>query len=83
VAKIWNFNIKSYFSTVKIKLLITLASAVLFVVFLGIDLKAGNNSTMDKWMSFGMGLTAPIFLSGAIASVLFYRKQKVAQPDSK
>ena len=60
----------------KIKLLITLISGVLLVLFLLIDLKSADNSAIDKWTSFGLGLMAPIFVSGIIATVVSYRKQK-------
>lgn len=58
----------------KIKLLITLVSAVLLVVFLIIDLKTTNDSATDKWASFGLGLTVPILVS-SIISIVRTRKQ--------
>ncbi|HWD86702.1 MAG TPA: hypothetical protein VG367_01160 [Mucilaginibacter sp.] len=58
----------------KIKLLIALLSAVLFVVFLCIDLKAGNDPTTDKWTSFGMGLTVPILVASLVSAISLYRK---------
>ncbi|HVV54491.1 MAG TPA: hypothetical protein VHC47_04175 [Mucilaginibacter sp.] len=60
----------------KIKLLISVLSAILFVFFLAIDLKAGHDSATDKWMSFGMGVMAPVCLAGLISTVMLYRKQK-------
>lgn len=59
----------------KIKLLITLISAVLLVVFLIIDLQSAHNSVTDKWTSFGLGLAAPILVAGII-SIVRARRQK-------
>jgi len=58
----------------KFKFLIAFLSAVLFLIFLTIDLKTAHDSTMDKWMSFGMGLTVPIFVASLISTVMLYRK---------
>ncbi|MBS1526874.1 MAG: hypothetical protein JST19_14560 [Bacteroidetes bacterium] len=58
----------------KIKLLIPLLSAVLFVVFLAIDLKANHDSALDKWMSFGMGITVPVFIASLVSADRLRRK---------
>jgi len=60
----------------KIKLLLAIASAFLLVLFLIIDLKSIHDSTTDKWASFGLGMMAPIFIAGIIATIIRYRKQK-------
>ncbi len=61
----------------KIKLLITVVSAVLLVVFLIIDLKSVNDSATDKWTSFGLGAMAPILVSGVISIVRAWRQKAV------
>jgi hypothetical protein len=69
VAKIRIFNVKSYISAMKIKLLVTIAGGILAAVFLYISLTAKQDSTTDKWASFGLGATTVIFVSGLIAAI--------------
>lgn len=52
----------------KMKLLVPIVTGVLTVLFLYISSTTGN-STVDKWTSFGMGITTAIFVSSLIAVI--------------
>jgi hypothetical protein len=60
----------------KTKLLITIFSALLFIVCLVLGLKAENHSALDKWTSFGMGFTAPVCIMSVISLIIGKRAQR-------
>ncbi|SDP86715.1 hypothetical protein SAMN05428975_3156 [Mucilaginibacter sp. OK268] len=51
-------------------------SGILFIAALIISLQSADHSTIDKWASFVMGLTAVTFLSGLIS---LFTKNKPAK----
>ena len=46
----------------KTKQLITLITGMLTVIFLIINLTYAKNPTIDKWTSFGLGITSVFFI---------------------
>ena len=52
----------------KLKFLVPVVTGILTAVFLYIS-STTQNSTVDKWTSFGMGITTAIFVSSLIAAI--------------
>ena len=50
----------------KTKQLITLITGILTVTFLVINLTYAKNPTIDKWTSFGLGITSVFFIGEAV-----------------
>ena len=59
----------------KFKSFITIISGLLMVILLLVDLKSGKNSAVDKWTSFGLGMTSVVFISGLVSLIALYRKK--------
>lgn len=59
----------------KFKSFITIISGLLMVILLLVDLKSGQNSAVDKWTSFGLGMTSVVFISGLVSLIALYRKK--------
>ena len=53
-------------------------SGIVFITALIISLQSANHSTVDKWASFIMGLTAVTFTAGLIS---LFTKSKAAKND--
>ena len=63
----------------KFKSLITIISGLGMIILLLVDLKSGQNSTVDKWTSFGLGMISVIFISSLISLIALYKKRKTSQ----
>ena len=60
----------------KLKWIIPIASAVLIVIFLIINKYSVQDSTTDKWTSFGLGFSSAVFVVTLVPIIVKNNKKK-------
>jgi ethanolamine transporter EutH len=62
----------------KTKIRVTLITGILSVVFLVTNLTYSNDRLIDKWTSFGLGVSSAIFIAEALLLVRTMNKSSVS-----